>query len=755
MLERVVHQVLLGYLGRYVKDFSRDQVKVTLWNIEVELKDIDLILEAFDYLQLPFALKQGRVGRLSIKVPWSLIGGEPILIALENVFFSVSPRDDHEVFFSFSFSILLHSFEFKKKKKKEKKKNSNIIDSLWQWRMDAIETRELAGKKAKLAAAELAKLSRRVCADNKGGWSFIPFVTTKVLENIQVSIRNFHVLYSDMQSNSVSIPSSPALCFFYGMQVDLEQVLFGLRFSSLTMLKQNSVGLRMGQVSKVVEVEGLEIYCSICKDAAKDLSLSNTGGSESWFNSHCVGDKSEHIVEPFNVSLSLLVLVGFSLIFACDNKTLLFYCLVMVNRSEKLNDLPQYSISAKMTCLVVSLNEIQLQQILILSDYLSTSQLREKFLTSSAFSDRKRTADGEYRYGRYHPWSSPLSRKEDGWQRLWWHYAQESILSDVREKLKKTSWRYLGQRLSNRRKYVNLYKTKLELLRQDQPIDESLIRDLEQMEKESDIDDILSYRSAAEHELQEVLLKSSTANFSVEKSRLDGQSSGKSRGWLNWLSRGMLGAGGTDDSSQFSGVVSDEDVQDIYEATKFYPPVLSGIDADTNDKIYSRAIEFSIDEISATIWSITKGTNMVVTVPLSVAKNNSENDKDRALVEMNLCQDIARLNLHGAIMKCNLQEELVNVIAFVKSGEMVNAGNEQVIRLMSCIEKNVGEDLPSYRVQVDLYQRRDVELSVNVMLQSLEVAYETTFFWDLIEFFSVIKYFEFQHERLYYFGMLP
>lgn len=34
------------------------------------------------------------------------------------------------------------------------------------------------------------------------------------------------------------------------------------------------------------------------------------------------------------------------------------------------------------------------------------------------------------------------------------------------------------------------------------------------------------------------------------------------------------------------------------------------------------------------------------------------------------------------------------------------------------------------------------------MLQSLEVAYETTFFWDLIEFFTVIKFFEFQHERV-------
>jgi hypothetical protein len=36
----------------------------------------------------------------------------------------------------------------------------------------------------------------------------------------------------------------------------------------------------------------------------------------------------------------------------------------------------------------------------------------------------------------------------------------------------------------------------------NQSIDEDILRELEQMEKESDLDDILSYRSAAEHELQ-------------------------------------------------------------------------------------------------------------------------------------------------------------------------------------------------------------------------------------------------------------
>jgi Holliday junction resolvase-like predicted endonuclease len=34
-----------------------------------------------------------------------------------------------------------------------------------------------------------------------------------------------------------------------------------------------------------------------------------------------------------------------------------------------------------------------------------------------------------------------------GWQRMWWQYAQNSVLADVRRRLKKTSWRYLKQRL--------------------------------------------------------------------------------------------------------------------------------------------------------------------------------------------------------------------------------------------------------------------------------------------------------------------
>lgn len=617
MLEGVVYRVLLGYLGRYVKDFSRDQVNVSkgsLRNIAVELKDIELILEAFDYLQLPFALKQGRVGKLSVKILW---GKEPIHIALEDVFFVVSPRDDDD------------------------------------WSKDAVERRELAAKKAKLAAAELTKLSRRVSC-NKGGWSFISYLTTKVLENIQVSIKNFHVLYSNMHSDS-------------------EQISFGLRFSSLTVSKQHQIG---GQLSETeIDIGDLELYCCTSSAADHFRCAKNTEESILSHNSRHVGDKFDNLLEPSNVSVSLLV-----------------------SRSDKLNnDLPQYSISAKLTGLVMSLSDVHLRQILILLDYLSTSPLRE-------------------RYGRYRPWSSPLSRKEDGWQRLWWRYAQESILSDVHKKLKRSSWRYLGQRLTNRRNYVRLYKTKLGFLQREQLIEESVLLELEQIEKESDIDDILSYRSAAEHELQEILADSSTAGESFEKSRKDDHLSSKSRGWLNWLSRGMLGAGGTDDSSQFSGVVSDEVVQDIYEATKFHPPVFSGTDSDENGKIMNTCtIDFGIDEISLTVW--------------------------------NSGQEIAKLDLHEVAIECKIEEDISTVIA-VHSGDIIYPCNKKAILTMPGLhrEKNAMENEQSYRVQVDVSPNQDVKCSV--MLQTLEVLYETGFFLDLMEFVTIPKSFEFQPERV-------
>lgn len=127
-----------------------------------------------------------------------------------------------------------------------------------------------------------------------------------------------------------------------------------------------------------------------------------------------------------------------------------------------------------------------------------------------------------------------------------------------------------------------------------------------------------------------------------EKQQNDERSAGKPQGWLNWLSLGMLGAGGTADSSQFAGVVSDEMIkvflvlhfkkkkrkklflillmtwvktltwnyinlygfkQDIYEATKFHPVPSSDRGLSVKDKVYLSSIKFNIHQIVASLGS--------------------------------------------------------------------------------------------------------------------------------------------------------
>ncbi|KAI4331783.1 hypothetical protein L6164_016738 [Bauhinia variegata] len=634
MFEGLVRQLILGYLGRYVKDIQKEQLKITLWNEEVLLENVELILEAFDYLQLPFALKQGRVGRLSIKIPWKKLGWDPIIIILDDVFISASQRGDQE------------------------------------WSVDAVEKREFAGKKAKLAAAELGKLSRRV-SGSQAGQSFISYITAKILDSIQVAIRNFHVLYSDLQN-------------------DLGHIMFGLKFSNLTIMKQHLIGpssgrMRVGQVNKSVEIRGLEFYSSDFHGTMDLVIMDNVANSDSQIDARSEGQSYKSILAPCDVSFIL-----------------------SANRSERLDDSSPYSITAELAGLVICLDEAQLRQMFLVWDYVCTCRLREK-------------------YGRYRPWHSPLPKKLKGWQILWWRYAQLSVLSDVHKKLRKSSWKYLGERLIYRRKYINLYKTKLGFLQQEQPVDDDVLRDLELMEKESDVDDILNYRSAAESEMQELFSRCtpdvgmSGVDTPVEKKSIDERSFGKSRGWLNWLSRGMLGAGGTDDSSQFSGVVSDDVIKDIYEATEFQPLISSNSDVAIKDELCLCSIKSKIAHFSATLRS--KGHD----------------------------EGICEIIFEDGIIESKLYKEHATILSKVRSGKMVHPHNKKVI--LHARRPIVGSDVKDIvdyccSVQVDFSFNIDIGPSVKAMIQQLEGTFDAQILSNLMEFYDVFTSFKFHNERV-------
>ncbi|XP_031475875.1 uncharacterized protein LOC116247732 isoform X3 [Nymphaea colorata] len=560
MFENLVHQLLSGYLGRYVKGLQREQFKIALWKGEVVLENVELILEAFDYLQLPFAIKNGRIGRMCIKIPWTKLGWDPIIISLDDVFICTAQRDDSE------------------------------------WSPESVESREFAGKKAKLAAAELAKLTRRVC-DNQSGQSFISYMSAKILDNVQVSVQRLHVTFVDASTDSDG------------------QFVFGFRLSSLTVMtdtrpKGTTVGsrkIRGGQVCKRLDISEFGIYWNPWADFSSS-SIADFHGAQS----HCSRvpeiEEYKYIIKPFDATISL-----------------------MVNKSGKFEKgIPHYCVMSELNFLVISLNEIQLQQVLMLLDSFAIGGLRQK-------------------YGRYRPWHNPLLKKLSGWQITWWHYAQNAVLSDVRKKLRKNSWHTFGQRINLRRKYVDLYKKKLLSLKDEQPVSKGVLNELDLMEKECDLEDILSYRFIAETQLQVLLSESNISKADIdgtdsssERQQIDDLSTNRPRGWLNWLSLGMLGAGGTIDSDQFAGVVSDEIIEDIYKMTKFNPISTTDVPISFLEKFHLSSISFSIHQVVA------------------------------MLVNKRCKKDIVTLMAHSISFQCDIWDDSAKIVSSISSLQMLD-----------------------------------------------------------------------------------
>ncbi|CAI9261618.1 unnamed protein product [Lactuca saligna] len=84
------------------------------------------------------------------------------------------------------------------------------------------------------------------------------------------------------------------------------------------------------------------------------------------------------------------------------------------------------------------------------------------------------------------------------------HKMNEENFTEINRRTKRRYLKHFhhGMLEIRKRRYVKLYKLKLECLRKEQPLEDEIVLELDQIEKVSDIEDTLGYRSAAEHELQ-------------------------------------------------------------------------------------------------------------------------------------------------------------------------------------------------------------------------------------------------------------
>jgi len=186
MFERQVAYYLNKYLGQYVYNVDASALSISIFKGSVELHNLRLKPEALNSLNLPITVKSGLLGSLKLKVPWSNLGGSPVICELDSIFVLAVPNTD----------ATQSSEDFLKAEQKQKQQRVNEAEQeflrLWK---ESLEAREEQAD---------AQRSGNKSDSTSGLQSFIE----TILGNLQLSITNVHIRYED----SAACPGETFAC---------------------------------------------------------------------------------------------------------------------------------------------------------------------------------------------------------------------------------------------------------------------------------------------------------------------------------------------------------------------------------------------------------------------------------------------------------------------------------------------------------------------------------------------------------------
>ena len=100
VFENLLAPLLERFLGQYIVDLPREQLRVGVWSGVVRLENVRLKPAAFDHLKLPFAVREGTIGLVELKLALKTVllsaRQHPFVITLDAISVTASPRAEDE-----------------------------------------------------------------------------------------------------------------------------------------------------------------------------------------------------------------------------------------------------------------------------------------------------------------------------------------------------------------------------------------------------------------------------------------------------------------------------------------------------------------------------------------------------------------------------------------------------------------------------------------------------------------------------------
>lgn len=533
MLEGLVAGLLNRFLGMYVENFDPTQLKVGIWSGDVKLRDLELRREALDQLKLPINVVEGHLGQLTLTIPWSNLSGAPVKIYIEDVFLLASPKEEAE-----------YNEEEEERRKQRLK-------------MEKLDSAELLKERSQEGLSQ---------EEQKKSQSFTQSLVTKIVDNLQISVKNIHIRYED----SISAPGHP-----FALGVTLEEFsavstdegwrpafIQAINKSSNKLVTLGALAVYWNTDTKLLgsgreaPVEGAEdtphdeilrrfkamIAKADADAAAKDTIEEEEDDHDDEKKSLKASKDHQFILRPVSGQAK-----------------------VEMDKTGALHT-PKPKLKANLI-----FDEIGV----VLDD----QQYRDSLMMIDLFHYFIRHQE----YKKYQP--KGVRPKED--PRAWLKFAGDAVLSKIHERNRRWTWDYFRERRDDRRRYIELFKKK----KQNQTLTPEESDDITKLEWKLGYEDLRFWRSLARSQLKK-------ENAAALKPKADAQKP-QQQGWVAWVWGSKPAEPPADESENTQ--ITEQQRQELYDAIDWDEKAALAAEVDVPRDSIKLQIETSLSTGSFTL----------------------------------------------------------------------------------------------------------------------------------------------------------
>ncbi|EIM83408.1 uncharacterized protein STEHIDRAFT_170692 [Stereum hirsutum FP-91666 SS1] len=473
--KEVLNVIFNRILAPYVENLDMNQVNYGIGQGQLTLKKLRLKKGALDKFRLPVDVIEGHLGTFTLSLHWRNLGNQPVELLIEDVYLLVVPSSQG---------------------------NEDPEEN---------EARAQAAKRERLENAELLHMNRNTAVQSQEETpeqqGLLASLIAKIINNLQVTIKNIHVRYED----KLSVPGHPfaaglTLAGFSAFSVDENWVPAFIESTA-------------GSIHKLSKLESLAVY--IDTDTSSMAGLPYSEAIEK-FKAMIASEKHakdhQYILKPVSGEGRIVM-------------------------HKKLdNETPRFDVQLFFDEIGVLLDDNQYRDAISLVDMYHIYMRNRQYL-------------------KFRPTTEEL---EENRPRALLNFAGKAILDGVHERRRKWTWAYFAERRDDRHRYVELFKKKqLNTLR---PQDTAMF---EALEKKLSYEDIRFYRSIARSELRkDAALR---RQLEDDKKKQDSQQSAGWGSWLWGSSSSDSSQGPDSGSGEnaFTGPMTEEQRKELYDVLDY------------------------------------------------------------------------------------------------------------------------------------------------------------------------------------------